>query len=633
MVAPSNRSSQSASSSRRAFGTILFTSVVLAACTDDKPAPAAEAPVAAEAADPVRLDLWSGVPALEPHPGDIATVIEPRPGPEKPPTVSETITMAFPPELPPEGLKPEVTTGPLQVERFGPTGELGLVDAIRVTFNQSMVPLASVESLATKTVPLVIEPAIPGKARWLGTRTVAFYPEGRLPYSTKYKISVPKDSLSMAGNKLAKETSWEITTPVLALASADPWTGSTGHDLDRKVMLRFNQSVQRAALVAAIEWKGGGKDIAFTEVDPPNADTMEKWERDRIVVLQPKGKLTPNTTYVVSVPAGVLGEGPERMAGLSTSFSTYPPLTLSMQGCVGPCYAGSGIHVSASTPIADPKLEDKVHVSPTVPNMQVTSWGGIAISGDFTGDTTYTVTVDAGVLDSHGQTLAKPFKGSTKLGPWYPELSLKNAVGNPLVIEKGAAREVKLQIAGLDRVEVEGTGFAPSRVHDFLDIYAYDSQWGWPRDIGKSSWAKNFEVRESRKKRGDLVLDLDAMLGGKQMAWFTARSNEIKERDWKWRAGLSQLVVVTDLGIAAAVDRDSGSFLVTRLSTGEPVADVALTMGHTGSTPVWTGKTDADGLAHATFSPTNYGNKLIVKAEHGDDASFIRLDQSDVRGQ
>ena len=114
-----------------------------------------------------------------------------------------------------------MTTGPLQVERFGPTGELGLVDAIRVTFNQSMVPLASVESLATKTVPLVIEPAIPGKARWLGTRTVAFYPEGRLPYSTKYKISVPKDSLSMAGNKLAKETSWEITTPVLALASAD----------------------------------------------------------------------------------------------------------------------------------------------------------------------------------------------------------------------------------------------------------------------------------------------------------------------------------------------------------------------------------------------------------------------------
>ena len=45
---------------------------------------------------------------------------------------------------------------------------------------------------------------------------------------------------------------------------------------------------------------------------------------------------------------------------------TYPPLKLSTTPCYGPCWAGSGISLAATTSIADVKLEDKVHVSPTV---------------------------------------------------------------------------------------------------------------------------------------------------------------------------------------------------------------------------------------------------------------------------
>ncbi|MBL8942596.1 MAG: Ig-like domain-containing protein, partial [Myxococcales bacterium] len=577
--------------------------------------------------------LWSGVPPLEPHPGDLASVIEPRPGPEKPTTVGERIELAFPPEVPPETSRPEVTTGPLTVERFGPTGPLDLVDAVRVTFNQPMVPLASVESLATKTVPLVIEPAVAGKARWLGTRTVAFYPEGRLPFSTTYTMRVPADSVSMSGNKLEKEVRWTISTPTLALVSADPWNGATGRLLDQNITLTFNQPVQRTALAAALDLTAGGKDVPFTIVDPPFVETMEPWQRDRIVVLDPKDKLTPDTSYAISLPAGVYGEGPERSAAISTGFSTYPPLTLSLADCGTPCYAGGGITLVSSTPVADPKLEDKVHISPAVPNLRIEDWGGIHLGGDFTGDTTYTVTVDAGVLDAHGQSLAKPFRAVAKLGPFYPELGYKTPAPSPAVIELGAPRELTLRIAGLDRVEVEGASFPPSRLGAYLDVYAYDSSWGWPRDIGKFTWSKRFDVKPSRRKRQDLLLGLDELLGTNRMAWLTVRSNEIQERDWKWRAGLSQFVVVTDLGVAAAVDRDSGTIMVTRLSTGEPVAGVAVSIGEAMSTPVWTGTTDAEGLASATFSPLTYGHKVVVKAELGDDAAFLRLDQGDLRGQ
>ena len=617
--------------SRRVRSLAVF--ALLAGCADKEIPPAIEEVAPSPEAAAVALDLWSGVPPLQPHPGDIASVITPRPGPEKPTVVGETIDLAFPPEVPPESSRPEVTTGPLTVERFGPTGPMELVDAIRVTFNQPMVPLASVEALATKTVPLVIEPAVAGKARWLGTRTVAFYPEGRLPFSTKYTVRVPADSISTSGNKLAEEVTWSITTPTLTLASADPYDTSVGHTLDQNVTLTFNQPVQRTAVLAALKWRGAGKDVAFTSVEPPGAERLEPWQRDRIVVLQPKSPLSPNTRYTVSLPAGVFGEGPERGGAITTSFSTYPPLTLRKSPCYGPCYAGNGIALDASTPVADPKLEDKVHVSPAVENLTITSYGGIQLGGDFLGDTTYTVTVDAGLLDSHGQRLARPFKAAVRLGPHYPQVAMKRAGMSPAVIEAGASKDLDLRIAGISTLDIEGAAFAPADLDKYIDVYAYDSEWGWPRTGVKSTWSKQFDVKTSRRKAQDFSLDLGAMLGTRTMGWIVARSNQIRERDWTWRAGLTQLVEVTDLGIASALDRDSGTFMVTRLSTGEPVEGAALSLGRAGSKPVWTGTTDAQGIAHATFTMSAYGSAFVVMAEHGGDASFMRLDQSDARGQ
>lgn len=611
-------------------------SVASAGCTDKKEEAPVEAAAPAAEADPVTLDLWSGVPDLQPHPGDVADVIVPRPGPEKPETVSESIELPFPPEAPSTASKPEVVTGPLAVERFGPTGEQTLVDAVRVTFNHPMVPLASVEQLATKTVPFEIEPKTAGKVRWLGTRTVAFYPEGRMPFSTEYKVRVPKGVKSTGGSELASEHTFAFSTPALALASAYPYDGATGIELEPLLTLTFNQPVQRTALLAALEWKGGGKTVEFTETEPVGAATMEAWQRDRLVVLKPKGKLSPDTTYKVSLPAGVFGEGPRKSSAISFAFSTYPPLTLSKTPCYGVCWASNGISLTASNSITDIKVEEKVHVTPAVENISVTSgYNGIQISGDFVGDTTYAVTVDAGLEDMFHQTLAKPFKTTVKLGPQYPQVALKTMQRNPAVIERGAPREIELAIAGIDTLEIEARALDTTDVPQFLDAYSYDGMWGWPEGVPGSTFEKAHNVRPSRKKKQDFLVELDAILGKKNIAWLIARSNKIKIDDWETKYGISQMALITDLGVAAAIDRDSGLVQVTRLSTGEPISGVELEIvqGAKMGTRLWSGTTDADGLARPTYTTAVYGDHLMVVAKHEGDVSFLRLDQNDLRGQ
>lgn len=608
-----------------------------AACSDKKKeeVPVEETPTAD--AEPAVLDLWSGVPDLQPHPGDVADVIVPRPGPAKPETVSESIELPFPPEVPATASKPEVITGPLTVERFGPTGEQSLVDAVRVSFNHPMVPLASVEQLATKTVPFEIDPKPPGKVRWLGTRTVAFYPEGRLPFSTKYTITIPKGVKSTGGSELAREQKFEITTPTLALVSMSPYEGSTGIDLEPLVVMTFNQPVQKTALLAGIEWSsGGGKDVAFSEAEIPNAATMEPWQRDRMIAIKAKAKLSPNTSYTIAIPGGVFGEGPLKSTPRNFSFSTYPPLTLAKAPCYGKCWASSGIALTASNSITDVKVEEKVHVTPTVENMSVSSgYNGIQISGDFIGDTTYSVTVDAGLQDMFGQTLAKPFKTTIRLGPQYPEVSLKTMQRNPAVIEKGAPKEIELRIAGIDTLEIEARALDTKDVPQFLDAYSYDGMWGWPESVPKSTFSRSHNVKPSRKKKQDFIVELDALLGKSNIGWFIARSNKIKIDDWESKYGISQMAVVTDLGISAAIDRDSGLLQVTRLSNGDPVAGVELQIvqGSNMSSKLWSGTTDADGLARATYSTAVYGDHLMVVAKHEGDVSFLRLDQNDLRGQ
>lgn len=619
---------------RRLLVALSSIALVTSACADkEAPVTVEEAAPTPEAVVPTELDLWSGVPPLEQHPGDLAPVLEPRPGPDKPPSITETIELPFPPEVAPETSKPEIATGPLTVERFGPTGEQTLVDAVRVTFNQAMVPLASVEALASKTVPVTIDPMPPGKWRWLGTRTVAFYPEGRMPLSTTYAVTVPSGATSTAGGKLGKDVKFSFSTPTLALDSSDPWTGSTGIDLEPTVTLTFNQPIQRTAVMAALRWRAGKTDVAFAPVEVPAHASLEPWQRDRIVTIRAKSKLTPNTRYTISLPGGVFGEGPTPSKPISTEFTTYPPLRLSFRSCYGPCYPSGGINLDASTQIVDPNIEEKVHVTPAIEDMTVDASYGIQINGKLLGDTSYKVTVDAGVIDAFGQTLAKPFKGTIRLGPQQPELSLATLGRTPGVIERGAAKELRVRVAGIDRMELEGQSFGAAEGPTFLRAYPGDD-WAWPTGMKASSWKQAFDVRGSRRKREERTIDLGELLGGNSMAWVLARSNKITADGYSWRTGFTQLLEVTDLGLAAAIDRDSGMFAVTSLASGEPIADVELSLVTLDApgTKLWSGKTGSDGLAGFSYRLDTY-SALLLLAEHGNDQALLRLDENDLRGQ
>lgn len=605
-------------------------------CTKTEPAAetAPETDTGAEASAPAALDLWAGVPPLEADAGDITTELKPRPGPLKPESVNETVEIPFPPEVAPdEGIAVTPPTGPLEVQRFGPTGPQTLIDAVRVSFNEAMVPLATVEALEAKDVPLLVDPPIDATAQWLGTRTVALQAKGRLPYSTKYTVTVPETAASIHGHSLPSAKTWTFSTPTLALESAYP--SGSNIDLDTTVTLNFNQAIERTALAGALTLRGSGRAVPFDVVAPalaPDASPSDKERAARVLTLKPKSKLTKNTSYTIKVPAGVFGEGPERGAAVSHSFSTYPPLKLSVMPCGTPCWASHGIQLTATTALADPKLSERVKVSPEVDNLTVSAgWNGIALSGDFEGNTKYTVEVDGALQDRFGQTLGKPFKATVKLGPQYPALALTQARTQPLVIESSSTPSLRLRVAGLEQVELEARAIQAKELHTFSNGY-WDRNWAWPSDRGSSTFARTFDTKASMRKPTELALPLRDMLKDDTsqgtIGWFIARSNEFDQWGYKQRQGIAQTFEVTDLGIAAALDHTGGVVAVHRLSTNEAVAGATVSIIDRYGSIKWTGTTNAQGLAE----PASSVGSGYIAVQTDNDAAYLPTDGQSITG-
>ncbi|MEM6292637.1 MAG: Ig-like domain-containing protein [Myxococcota bacterium] len=613
-----------------ALGAMLGTSACTSRDAEPSPDTGAEAPAPAPA--PAALDLWAGVPPLEAQPSDLTAELTPRPGPLKPESVSETIEIPFgAPEAPGAGVAVTPPTGPLAVERFGPTGPQGLVDAVRVSFNESMVPLATVEALETKDPPLLVDPPFESTAQWMGTRTLALTAKSRLPYSTTYTVTVPTTATSIHGHALPKAKSWTFSTPTLALESSSPM--GTEVDLDATVTLRFNQAIQTTALAGALSFKGGGRSVPF-EVVPstlgPDATEAQKQQAARVLTLRPKAKLSKNTSYTIKIPAGVFGEGPDKGPALTHSFRTFGPLKVSLVACGSPCWASNGIQLETTNQLADPKLDERVTVTPPVDNLSVSGgWGRVYLQGDFEGNTRYTVEVAPELQDRFGQTLGKRFKGSIKLGPQYPALSMTQSRPAPLVVERGGTPSMKLRVTGLDAVELQATSVPLDALHTYSRGY-WDRTWTWPSDRGTASWTKTFDVTDSKRKAMELPLDLADMIRGKgSVGWMLARSNEYEQWGSTQRQGFGQMFAVTDLAIASALDYDDGVIAVHTLSTNAPMQDATVTVYNHSGTELWSGRTDADGRVDPSWAANDPG---FIVAQTADDAAYLPVGGQSLSG-
>ncbi|MEZ4236442.1 MAG: Ig-like domain-containing protein [Myxococcota bacterium] len=261
--------------------------------------------------------LLGRVPALEGAEGDRKTFAM-RPGSKPPPLPGSDVQTAFPPPEAP-ALGEADAAKPLEVVRFAPEGDVPMAPHVSLTFNQPMVAVTS-QARAEETVPATMTPAVAGKWRWLGTRTLLFEGEagaGRLPMATDYTVEVPTSAQSSAGKSLAAPFRFTFATPPVTLV--DHLVGGEPMGLEPVVLLAFDQAVEPGAVLEHLKVTGPGVPSVHLATDTELAEAGAGADRfgeqvpaERVVALAFAEPLAKASAFGVTVAAGTpSAEGPK----------------------------------------------------------------------------------------------------------------------------------------------------------------------------------------------------------------------------------------------------------------------------------------------------------------------------------
>ncbi len=319
-----------------------------------------------------------------------------------PPLVGDTVDTPFPPPTGGDGpAAPDA--GPLEVLRFQPEGPVDIAPFLSVTFNQPMVPLATLDQLDAADVPVEITPAIEGRWRWIGTRTLRFElvpgELDRLPAATSYDVLIPQGTRSANGATLRQAVSWSFTTPTPTV------TGFVGESeslpLAPVFVAVFDQRVDPTAVLAVTSLTADGTQQPLRLATPAEIDADEAARRSvdnaldaRAVAFRPVQELAADAALEVTIGPGTpSAEGPLTSSVADTYRArTFGRLKITDTSCDwgDGCAPGVPFTIRFSNALdPDTFSAEQVSVSPAIPGLRINVYGDvIELSGATAGRTT-----------------------------------------------------------------------------------------------------------------------------------------------------------------------------------------------------------------------------------------------------
>ena len=558
-----------------------------------------------------------------------------------PPLTGATIHAPWPPEG--EGHE-KPATGPvekaLRVLRHAPEGNVALAPHFSITFSQPMVALSSHQDADAAQVPVSLMPQPPGRWRWLGTQTLVFEPDFRLPAATDYIATVPAGTRSATGARLQDAYIARFSTPAPTLAAFRADMDDTG--LNPTLDLDFDQAVDPKAVLARLSVTDPkGVPVPLTLVNADQAQDITDSDDNRSgdapryrVQLRAPAPLPEATRFKVELAPGLPSlEGP-RVApkGERKDFRTYGPFEVASHQChrrsddgkapaPGTCDPDHGWSIQLSNDL-DPEHFDpaSITLSPPVENLKVNAYAStLNLRGQFSGRTSYQVGLPATLTDRYGQTLGKARNVAFTTGDAVPRLI--GPERDLIALDPTAPPTISVYTRGIGQLALEVRRVGPEHWDDFAN-----------RLEGHPDYRP---IAEAPPKLGQWVGRKTLRVEGDPNALLETR---IPLSDWL-DDGLGQLLVVvsplghreieyhivtwvqsTRIGLVAVHDRTRLTAWASDLSTGSVLTGMDIGIhGHKTPVPV-----DDHGMAQLTL-PSADTHRLLI-ARRGKEVAILPRD-------
>ena len=328
--------------------------------------------------------------------------------------------------------------GTLKILSHGPVGEARGQAQIKIDFATPLIPLTTLSDSEREEIlgHFVLKPAIEGKFRFLGTSSVVFEPEHSLPMATEYKVIVIKGLEDIQGNMLEENFAWEFQTP-LPQINIYPRSNSEHVNIDQPVSIHSNISLSIESLKSKIEFyetlSKNPVSYKFLESDrnPPEGADIGMQRVRYEYILQPKDNLKKDTQYMVIINPGVMTARGNRptITPVSTSFRTFPPFRFLATGFCKECGVKlvTTPYITFTNNLKAETAEEFIAIEPALDKSPFyrSYCGDYSIGIDdaqLEPHTTYTITLNEGLVDIYGQNLENPQQVTFTTGDLTPKM-------------------------------------------------------------------------------------------------------------------------------------------------------------------------------------------------------------------
>jgi len=610
---------------------------------EDRPAPVAAAP-AGKLSDEEAQAVLKRLRPIKSEPDDQQDfALRDRSLP--PPRTGKTITGSFPPSD--KAAVPDVASGPLEVLRYSPEGNVPLVPQLSVTFSQPMVAVTSHQDTIAAGVPIKLTPQPPGHWRWVGTKTLLLETDGHFPMATEYTAEVPAGTKSATGASLAAAKVWKFTTPPPVVKSSYPNEGPTVRD--PLMFVEFDQRINPAAVVNTIrvgsgnmEWRtrlATNAEVAADDIVNKLAAraTKDRWLAFRVVNPgEARGLLPSGPAVKVKIGPGTpSAEGPRTtIAPQSFSFRTYGAFRVVKHECGwrGECSPFDQWSVEFTNPVdASNFQQSQVRIEeipaagskPRQVSLKSAVYGStLSISGIKRGRASYRVTLDPAMRDQFGQTLGQTAPIVFNVGP------ARAALAGPdkpfVVIDPASQPRLSVYSINHNSLRVRLYSVGPEHWRQFLLYWRNRANNQIPvlqTPPGKLILSRVVSVTGPPDEMGETRVDLSpALENGLGQVLVIVEPSPSTAR--AYRDSVVVWAQVTQIGLDAFVDSAELVGWATSLKDGKPIdgAHLSIEAGQSARSAAVTG---VDGISHIALSGVSSEGPRILVARKGVDLAIL----------
>lgn len=475
---------------------------------------------------------------------------------------------------------------------------------IAVQFNHPVVPILGLSEKDDLPSPITIAPRLAGEGEWVTTSLFVFRPSEPLQPSTEYRITVPQGTQDAIGAYLQEAYGWTFTTEYPRVLRMEPTNQNNFVSPTSPIGLRFNQGMETESTEAAFALRLDGDDALFPG--------RFEWEDDNTLLnFYPTTPLPRDAALTITLAQGAAGALGGETFEAYTATVTTPPLpgivsSNPQDGTMNaPRYAG--LSLTFASPMDPSIIEEYVTFSPQATEF-FTNYDPSSFTFNFfprnfavlPAETSYTVTVDGDLPDATGQALGRDYtiRFTTEIAP--PILQLAADYGrvgtyNPFTETVQLIRHRNLNTLDFALYRLTETQLLEAiseRGFQFIDIYSENP------GTAVAEWSVDVELAKNVAPLQTLIPP-DSEIARSGAYFLRASTPDQVPVAYQQNpvSPVSNLVMIYT-PINLTIKRAPTEVLVwaTDIQSGEPVANVPISLYRGTSALIAEGSTDENGL-------------------------------------